>query len=155
MTLLFAPVELTRETGGFTLALAHDYRIMKDVQGKGGAMMCMNEIDFGASIPAGMMAILRAKIASPQTLRIVLLEGKRFLAPEALALGLVDDTAKDGPDAVQKALALGRAFAPKARSQAYGLIKAGIYQNALAEISVDRGNDGLGMHTSITPKAKM
>ena len=37
-------------SGGFTLALAHDYRIMKNVQGKGSAMMCMNEIEFGASV---------------------------------------------------------------------------------------------------------
>lgn len=94
------------------------------------------------------MAILRAKITSPQTLRTVLLEGKRIMAPQALELGIVDDLAPDGQATLEKARALGESVAPKAQAQAWGLIKAGMYQQALVDIALDKGNDGLGMHVS-------
>lgn len=38
--------------GGFCLALAHDYRIMKHADGKKAIWLCMNEIDFGANVSA-------------------------------------------------------------------------------------------------------
>lgn len=38
-------------SGGFTLALSHDFRVMKDNEQKGTALMAMNEVEFGASVP--------------------------------------------------------------------------------------------------------
>ena len=102
-----------------------------------------------------MMTILKAKITSPTTLRKVALEGQRILAPEALALGLVDDVAGSGAEVVEKSIKLGEAYAVKAKAQAWGLIKAGMYQTAVAELAIDRGNDGLGMHTKIGGGAKL
>lgn len=36
--------------GGFTLALAHDFRVMKQAEGKGQIWCALNEIDFGANV---------------------------------------------------------------------------------------------------------
>lgn len=36
--------------GGFTLALAHDFRIMKNQEGKKQIWLSMNEIFFGANV---------------------------------------------------------------------------------------------------------
>ena len=93
-----------------------------------------------------MMAILKAKITSPQTLRTILLEGQRILAPQALTMGIIDDTASEGSATIDKALKLAEKVAPKSQAQAWGLIKAGMYQQALVEIALDKGNDGTGMH---------
>lgn len=99
------------------------------------------------------MAVLKAKV-DRAVLRTVLLEGKRFQATEALQAGLVDDTARDGPATIEKAVALASTMAKKASTQAYGLIKQNMHQQALLEIALDRGNDGLGMHGTMS-KAKL
>lgn len=36
--------------GGFTLALAHDFRVMKQAEGKSQIWCALNEIDFGANV---------------------------------------------------------------------------------------------------------
>lgn len=36
--------------GGFTLALAHDFRIMKQAEGKAQIWCALNEVDFGANV---------------------------------------------------------------------------------------------------------
>ncbi|KDN45591.1 ClpP/crotonase [Tilletiaria anomala UBC 951] len=74
---------------GFGLAMAHDYRVMSGRRG----FLCMNEIHFGAQIPAGLLAALQSKIPSAKTIRKVVLEGHRFDGKEALALSLVDHLA--------------------------------------------------------------
>jgi enoyl-CoA hydratase/carnithine racemase len=106
-------------------------------------------------LPAGMMAIAKAKITDAVALRTVALEGQRISATKALELRIVDELGSTGQDVVDKAIKIGIKYAPKAKQQAWGLIKAGMYKEAIIELAVDRGNDGLGMHTKIGGGAKL
>jgi hypothetical protein len=57
--------------GGFCLALAHDFRIMKENEQKGRAMMAMNEVEFGAPVPVSKNLLWRFTFPSflfPQTI---------------------------------------------------------------------------------------
>merc|ERR1711939_369546 len=65
--------------GGLCLALACDWRICRPDRTWGS----MNEVHFGAPIPAGMAAVLSARLPEP-VLRKVLLTGHRYTAQEAL-----------------------------------------------------------------------
>jgi len=121
--------------GGLTLALAHDYRIMKQMSGKGRAMLCMNEIDFGAVIPTGMMGLLIEKASSPAVLRKLCNEGHRFEAEEALRAGLVDALAPSPDETIAMALKLAESVAPKARSGVWGAMKIQMYRTAWALLS--------------------
>jgi enoyl-CoA hydratase/carnithine racemase len=98
----------------------------------------------------GMMGILKSKLPpSPTVYRKVLLEGQRIGAPEALALGIVDDLASDGEGVVAKAHELAGKIGGKASAGAWGLIKAGLYKDALSDMALDRGNDGLGFSAKL------
>ena len=41
--------------GGATFAFAHDYRFMTPEK----SFLCLNEVDMGAMLPPGMMAVTR------------------------------------------------------------------------------------------------
>lgn len=137
--------------GAFALAMAHDYRVMNSQRG----FMCMNEIAFGAHIPAAMSAVVRAKVGDPRVLRKIFLEGHRFAGPEALAAGLVDhlmpaaaaagdaknittitpQDISDLPQAVlTRAVDLARQLRPLAATDAYGKNKAVYYVDALTQM---------------------
>lgn len=102
-----------------------------------------------------MMAIAKAKITDATALRTIALEGQRIGAQQALQLRIVDELVKDGQEVVDKAVKIGIKYAPKAKQQAWGLIKAGMYKEAIVELATDRGNDGLGMHARIGGGAKL
>lgn len=92
--------------GGAFLALSLDYRIMREDRG----WIAISEVDVGVPIPAPMMAILQAKL-SPATVRDAVLTGKRYTAPEAIKVGLVDtqapaDSLADQAEALALALAV-------------------------------------------------
>lgn len=91
-----------------------------------------------------MMAVIKAKISDPSTIRKVALVGQRIGAPEALKLGIVDDLGSDGDEVVNKATALGQSLSGKAKAHAWGLIKSGLYSDAIRDLALDRGNDGTG-----------
>jgi enoyl-CoA hydratase/carnithine racemase len=71
---------------GMVLALAHDYRL---VPSPSHFLWSMNELLIRAAIPAGMLAILKCKLASPQVLRDCIL-ARRWNVEEAHRDGLVD-----------------------------------------------------------------
>jgi len=129
--------------GGFCMALAHDFRVMKNGDGKGQIWLCMNEVHFGASMPTGMMSILKAKLTNPQTIRKVILQGDRIGASEALALGIVDDLAGTPQKVVDKAVSLGCGMADRARAGVWGSIKIVQFRETLSELATDKGNDGI------------
>lgn len=106
-------------------------------------------------LPAGMMAVAKAKISDATALRTIALQGERIGASQALSFRIIDGTGSTGQEVVDKALELGIKYAPKAKQQAWGLIKAGLYKEAIVELATDRGNDGLGMHTKIGGGAKL
>lgn len=72
--------------GGFMTAMMHDYRFMNPHHG----FLCLNELDFGATLQPPMTSIFRQKVPNPNTFRTMILESKRFAALEALKEGLVD-----------------------------------------------------------------
>ncbi|KAN0059827.1 hypothetical protein ACQY0O_008401 [Thecaphora frezii] len=121
--------------GGFGLACAHDYRVMNGDRG----YLCMNEIDFGAQIPPGLLQTLATKIAHPQTLRKVTLEGHRFTAAEAHKEGIVDFVAKapdyPGPAGTLKlATQVAQKIKIKASQNAWGSNKLVNFASQLAVI---------------------
>lgn len=75
---------------GAMLAIAHDYRVMRDDRG----YYCFPEVDINIPFTPGMAALIQAKL-SPQTAVTAMTTGHRFGGPEALAAGLVDATAAE------------------------------------------------------------
>lgn len=73
--------------GGMILAMACDYRLMRDDRG----FMAMNEIHLPSSIPQSMVEVIKAKVGGDDTLRReILIQGKRFTSVEAKQRGLID-----------------------------------------------------------------
>jgi len=123
--------------GGMMLSLACDYRVMTDGKER-RAWMCMNEIDFGAPWPMAFVAVLCAKVGSPVVRRRIALEGHRFTPHEALEAGMVDALVPGNTEAIlEKASELAAKWAPNARSGVWGLIKKGIYAEAIKDIAKD------------------
>ncbi|WFD23996.1 hypothetical protein MEQU1_002693 [Malassezia equina] len=112
---------------GCTLALAHDYRVMNAQRG----YLCMNEIEFGAPIPRGMLGAIQS-VATKAAQRKLLLEAHRFTATDAQAYGLVHATA-DGTEAtLQKALELAAHIRSRAAKGAWQSIKEALNADAVA-----------------------
>lgn len=72
--------------GGMCLALAQDYRVAPS---NGKALLSMNELLIRASIPAGMLSVLRAKLATPQIL-LDCIYARRWTIPQAHKDGIID-----------------------------------------------------------------
>jgi len=72
--------------GGCMLALACDHRVMTT----GKARISLNEIDFGASVFAGCMEMLRFWVGGKNATE-VLYSGAMYSAEEAKAIGMVDE----------------------------------------------------------------
>jgi enoyl-CoA hydratase/carnithine racemase len=91
--------------GGFFFSMTADYRIMRDDKG----WMCANEIDLGFPLCKGLLILPTYSLGNRLAERVVM-TGERFTAPQALGLGIIDETA--APDtlidkAVEKATFLG------------------------------------------------
>lgn len=70
---------------GLMTAMFHDYRIMNPHKG----FLCLNELDFGASLNPTMVSVFRIKLGM-STFRNMVLESRRYPALEALKEGIVD-----------------------------------------------------------------
>lgn len=75
---------------GAMLAIAHDYRLMREDRG----YYCFPEADINIPFTPGMAALIQAKL-SPQTAMTAMTTAHRYGGPEAAAAGLVDGTATD------------------------------------------------------------
>lgn len=76
--------------GGAMLAIAHDWRVMREDRG----YYCFPEVDIQIPFTAGMAALIQAKL-TPRTAVDAMTTGRRFPGPEALTAGLVDATAAE------------------------------------------------------------
>ncbi|GAB3389128.1 enoyl-CoA hydratase/isomerase family protein [Amycolatopsis echigonensis] len=74
--------------GGAMLAMAHDFRIMREDRG----YFCFPEADLNLPFTPGMAALVQAKL-TPAAAVASMTTGGRFGGPQAKALGLVDATA--------------------------------------------------------------
>jgi len=102
--------------GGCMIATACDYRLM--VTGK--AKISLNEINFGSSVFAGSVAMLKHWVGGWNAERI-LYSGKMYGAEEALDLGLIDRVVS-GEDLPGEALSVAKDLAQK-ESAAFRSIK--------------------------------
>jgi len=73
---------------GAMLAMAHDYRVMRDDRG----YFCFPEVDIHIPFTDGMAALIMAKL-TPQTAVASMTTGRRYAGPDALAAGIVDAVA--------------------------------------------------------------
>lgn len=71
--------------GGMFLAAHMDFRFMREDRG----WVCLPEVDINIPLLPGMIAICQA-VMPPEGFRKMYYTGKRFTAPEAMALGYVD-----------------------------------------------------------------
>jgi enoyl-CoA hydratase/carnithine racemase len=75
---------------GSMLAIAHDYRVMRDDRG----YFCFPEVDIRIPFTPGMAALIQAKVP-PQTAVTAMTTGHRYGGREAFTAALVDDTAPE------------------------------------------------------------
>lgn len=122
--------------GGFMTAMMQDYRIMNPHRG----FLCLNELEFGAPLPAPMASIFRQKVPSPNTYRSIVLEAKRFNALEALKEGIVDGLG--GLDEVL-VFADEMKLASKGKSGVYGRLKAEMWRETVAFLTGDGTSEDL------------
>lgn len=120
--------------GGLMTAMMHDYRIMNPHRG----FVCVNELEFGAPLPAPMASIFRQKVSNPNTYRNMVLEAKRFNALEALKEGLVD-----GLGGLEETVALIRELKleGKAKSGVYGRLKAEMWRETIGYLEEADADD--------------
>lgn len=116
---------------GAMFAIAHDYRTMREDRG----YYCFPEVDINIPFTPGMAALIQAKL-TPQTATTAMTTGHRYNAPDALAAGLVDDTAAED-ELVNTALARLAPIAGKDRGT-LGAIKTTMYSSVTAALQQGR-----------------
>lgn len=112
---------------GSMLAVAHDYRVMRDDRG----YFCFPEVDIRIPFTAGMAALIQAKLL-PQTAVTAMTTGHRYGGQEALAAALVDEVAAEA-EVVNAAVAKVRPLLGKDPGT-LGAIKSTMYTNVLAAL---------------------
>lgn len=93
--------------GGLMLALAHDLRLMRADRG----FLCLPEVDLGLPLQPGMTALIAARLRK-QTAHEAIVTGRRYGAADALARGIVDDSAEE-PELLPRAVARAAELAAK------------------------------------------
>jgi enoyl-CoA hydratase/carnithine racemase len=127
--ILTLPVPTVAAIGGHAyaagglLALAHDYRVMRVDRG----FFCLPEIDLHMAFPAGMSALVQAKLTAAAA-RDAMITGRRYGAVDAKAAAIVD-AAVPSDEVIPQALAMAGDLAPKA-DPVMGKIKFGLYREA-------------------------
>lgn len=112
---------------GSMLAVAHDYRVMRDDRG----YFCFPEVDIRIPFTAGMAALIQAKLL-PHTAVTAMTTGHRYGGQEALAAALVDDVAAEA-EVVNAAVAKVQPLLGKDPGT-LGAIKSTMYTNVLAAL---------------------
>lgn len=87
---------------GYTLALAHDYVVMRSDRG----FLYMSELDIDLVIPKWFVAILNAKVGSYSARREIVMKAARLTAKEALRLGVIESAHESAAKTVEAAMGL-------------------------------------------------
>ncbi|MDG5770384.1 enoyl-CoA hydratase-related protein [Mycolicibacterium fortuitum] len=119
---------------GAMLAIAHDFRVMREDRG----FFCFPEVDIRIPFTPGMAALIQAKL-TPQAAVASMTTGRRFGGIDAKAFGLVDATATEG-SVTTTATDLLRPLGGK-DSGTLGAIKQGMFGPAVAAL-VSAGSAG-------------
>lgn len=115
--------------GGAMIALAHDYRVMRDDKG----FFCFPEIDLGMSFTPMMNAILMARF-DDNLFRNVVLTGAHIGGKEAKKLGIVDDAVMES-ELISRAIACVAPLAGKDKTT-MGSIKRMRYKSVLNVLNI-------------------
>jgi enoyl-CoA hydratase/carnithine racemase len=113
---------------GAMLALAHDYRIMREDRG----YFCFPEVDIHLPFTTGMAALIQSKL-TPRAAIVAMATGRRYDGACALSAGLVDALApRSGLEgaALAEGVALHRTSGPT-----LGAIKATMFSGAVAALN--------------------
>ena len=113
---------------GGQLMMAHDFRVMREDRG----YFCMPEIDMRAPLHPGMTAILQARLPK-QTAHEVISTGRRYGGADALAAGIVEETAPEAR-VLPRAIEIAAPLAAKAHP-VMSTLKAGLYPHVLEALS--------------------
>lgn len=95
--------------GGALLALAHDFRVMREDRG----YFCLPEVDISIPFTVPLAALVRHRLA-PQVAHRAMVTGQRFTAAEALGSAVVDAIAPEA-SVLPKAIELAQSLAAKDR----------------------------------------
>lgn len=112
---------------GAMLAMAHDFRVMRADRG----YFCFPEADINIPFTPGMAALIQGKL-TPAAAIASMTTGRRFGAPDALSIGLIDETAPE-PDLLQVASDRVRPLAGKDPGT-LGAIKATMFAPAVTAL---------------------
>ncbi len=112
---------------GAMLALAHDWRVMRADRG----FFCLPEVDLRIPFSPGMDALIRAKLL-PATATEAMTTGRRYGGAEALAAGIVTETAGE-QDVLTRAMERVRPLAGK-DARTLGVIKQRMHTAELAAL---------------------
>jgi len=124
--------------GGFMLALAHDYRVMRTDKG----VLYLSEVDIGLPLTPGMNAIVRCRM-SPSVFRSAALFGTKFHGRDALKSELVDETGENVEATLAAAMMKAKQLAArKWERSVYKSLKLEMYKEALKALK--EGGMGYG-----------
>ena len=113
--------------GGGLLALAHEYRVMREDRGYFG----LPEVDVRIAFTQGTIDLVRSRL-SPQVAHEALTSGRRYTGHEALAAGIVDELAS-ADEVVPRAIAIAKSLSGKDPAT-YGAIKSTLYRETIASL---------------------
>jgi enoyl-CoA hydratase/carnithine racemase len=121
---------------GAMLALAHDFRVMREDRG----FFCLPEVDIQIPFTPGMSALIQAKL-TPKVALEAMTTGRRYGGADAHKAAIVDRiTAEDA--VLSSAIELARPLASKPGAT-LGMIKSRMFPDALAALrNVDANNFG-------------
>nr|XP_043635214.1 enoyl-CoA delta isomerase 1, peroxisomal-like [Erigeron canadensis] len=89
--------------GGFILALAHDYVMMRKDRG----FLYMSEMDIKRVVPDWLVKLFKNKIGSPAALRDVIMRAEKVTAEMAVAKGIIYSAHGSAAETVTAAVKLG------------------------------------------------
>ncbi|KAI3793361.1 hypothetical protein L1987_35978 [Smallanthus sonchifolius] len=92
-------------SGGFILAQAHDYVLMRKDRG----FLYMSELDINLVVPDWFVKLLKSKIGSP-ALRDVVLRAEKVTAEAAVARGIIYSAHNSAEETVKAAIGLAEAL---------------------------------------------
>ncbi|XP_010251957.1 PREDICTED: enoyl-CoA delta isomerase 2, peroxisomal-like [Nelumbo nucifera] len=121
--------------GGFMLALAHDYRFMKD----GKEVLYMSELDHGMFMPRSLMAVIKSKIVMANTLIDVVLKAKKFRASEGFDSGFVNGVYEDSAKTLEAAILEAEKLASRNwKRDSYANLRAASFPGVVEELEAHR-----------------
>lgn len=119
---------------GLTLALSHDYVIMRRDKG----VLYMSEVDIGLTLPDYFAALFRAKVGSATARRDVLLRAKKIKGEEALRMGLVEAAYDSEEQVAEASMRLAKQLAGrKWAGEVYAEIRKSLYPDLCGVLGLD------------------